>query len=271
MKTILITGANGAVGSATSLEIAKSGATTILAGRNKQKLETLQKDIIQKSGNKNVDILLMDLSDSSSVMNAVNEFKTKYQKLDALINTAAIYKGKRETNKKGLELMFATNHMGVFTLTNGLLEVLKASGSARVITVAAPSSTKLNFDDLQGQNKFSAFQAFGASKMANLLFTYQLAKKHNADGITAIALHPGLVKSDLVNEMPGLLKFFLGLISTSGEKAAKTLFKLALAPEYKNAGGKFFDFKEKELKSAPFSYDTNAQEKLWKLSESLMT
>jgi NAD(P)-dependent dehydrogenase (short-subunit alcohol dehydrogenase family) len=150
------------------------------------------------------------------------------------------------------------------------MPALKAAGNSRVITVTAPSTTKLNFGDLQGEKKFTALNAFGASKMANLLFTYTLARTSKENGITATAFFPGLVKSELTNEMPAFLRFFLKLISSSPDKASKAISKLALAPEYQNANGKFFDKNGKELKSDPYSYDVNMQDRLQTISETLI-
>jgi NAD(P)-dependent dehydrogenase (short-subunit alcohol dehydrogenase family) len=269
-KTVLITGVTGSIGGATAYQIAKSGATTILLGRNKQKLEVLKEDIILKSNNNAIEIVVADLSDISSVKKAVAEIKQSRKSLDVLVNVAAVYRAKRELSKNGLEMMFATNHLGVFTLTTGLLDLIKAENGGRIVTVAAPSTTVLNFDDLQGEKKYSAFNAFGASKMANLLFTHALAKKLEGTNVTTNSLHPGLVKSDITNEMPGPLKFFLKLISTTPDKPAHTLKELALSEKFKNVNGKFFDAKEKELKAAKYAYDENAQNKLWKLSEELL-
>src|SRR5207249_5940135 len=121
----------------------------------------------------------------------------------------------------GLETMFATNHLGPLLLTNLLLEELKRSADARVINVTAPSTTKLNFDDLQGEKKFSALSAFGASKMCNLLFTYELARRLAGTGLTANAFHPGLMKTDLLNEAPGMVRWLSHLFATSPERAGR--------------------------------------------------
>lgn len=267
-KTILITGVTGAIGSATALEIAKTGATVVLLARNKNKLEQLKKDLVAKSGNNDIDIIVADLSEIASVKNAVTAFKQKYNRLDALVNVAAVYNGKRETTKDKLEAMFAINHLAPFILTNGLLDLLKES-KGRITTVSAPSTTKLNFDDLQGLKKFSALNAFGGSKTMNLMFTYALARRLKGTGVTATVLHPGLVKSNLTTEMPAVLKFIFGLFSGKADKAATMLTALATEKKYENANGKFFKYDGKELKSSGYSYDQALQEKLWTMSEEL--
>jgi NAD(P)-dependent dehydrogenase (short-subunit alcohol dehydrogenase family) len=269
-KTILLTGVTGSLGKPTAVEIAKTGATVVLLARNKAKLEAVQKEVVAQSKNPNVEILVADLTDLASIKAAVDEFKRKHNRLDALVNIAAVYRKNRELTKSGLEIMFASNHLSVFALTTQLLDLLKASAPSRVITVSAPSTSKVNFDDLQGEQKFSALGAFGASKMMNLMFTYDLARRLEGTGVSAIVLHPGLMKSDLTNEMPGALRLLFKMISSKPDKAAGMLAKLATDPQYQNANGKFFKFNGNELKSAPHSYDKGQQEKLWNVSEELV-
>jgi NAD(P)-dependent dehydrogenase (short-subunit alcohol dehydrogenase family) len=268
-KTVLITGVTGAIGGATALEIAKTGATTILLARNKSKLEALKASIVQQTNNKDIDIIVADLSDITAVKNAAKEFKQKYSHLDALVNVAAVYKKNRALSKDGLEMMFATNHLAPFVLTNELLDLLKQSKPSRVITVAAPSFTKLNFDDLQGENKFSALNSFGGSKMMNMMFTYSLSRKLKDTGVSAMVFHPGAVKTELTNEMPGFLKLIFKILATTPDKAAKMLSALALDPAYNDSNGKFYKFDGKEIKSNDYSHDNTLQEKLWKISEEI--
>lgn len=268
-KVVLITGATGAIGGATALEIAKSGATVVLLARNKNKVETLKKEISQKTGNKNIDILISDLSDVGSIKNAVKEFKLKYNRLDALLNIAGIYKGEREVTTSNLEKMFATNHLGPFVLTNGLLDLLKASKPSRIITVSAQSTTKINFTDLQREKNFSPLNAFGASKMMNLLFSYSLAKQLKDTGVTSMLFFPGLTKSNLTLEMPSVIKFILNIIGSKPEKPARMLSRLAIDPTYENSNGKFYNFNGKEIKSSKYSHDPEIQEKLWEMSKQI--
>jgi NAD(P)-dependent dehydrogenase (short-subunit alcohol dehydrogenase family) len=268
-KNVLITGVTGTIGKATALEATATNARIGLLARNRLKLEAVRHEIIAATGNKDIDIFVADLSDVRSIKKAADEVKQKWQHLDALVNVAAVYRAQRETTPAGLEMMFATNHLGVFALTHELLDLLKNSRPARVVTVSAPSSTRINFDDLQGEKKFSAFNAFGASKMMNILFTYKLAEKLKDAGVSATVFHPGVVKSEIMSEMPGLLRFLFGLLATNPGKAAKALVKLALDPAYKDVTGKFFDFREKERKSAGHSYDKRIQDRLWEISEKL--
>lgn len=271
-KVILITGATGAIGKATALELAKNNCHLILLGRNADKLAAVKSEITSTTGNKDIEIAVADLSEPASIQQAVSEIKKKHASLNALLNVAAIFKSKRLANSAGQEYMFATNHLGPFLLTNALLDLLKAGQPSRVVTVSAPSTTKINFDDVQGEKNFSAgfMGAFGASKMMNLMFTYALARRLEGTGVTTSVFHPGLVKSDLINEMPSMLNFIVQMMSAKPDKAAKMLCSLAIDSKYYDSNGVFYKYDGKEMKSNAYSYDQELQEKLWSLSEQLV-
>jgi len=271
-KIVLITGATGAIGKATAMELANQNCHLILLGRNSRKLSAVKNEIIHATTNNHIDMFVADLSEPQSILKATAEIKGKYTSLNALINVAAIFRRDRLENSMGLEYMFATNHLGPFILTNELLDLLKSSKPSRVITVSAPSTTKINFEDLQGKKKFSAgfMGAFGATKMMNLMFTYALAKRLEGTGVTANVFHPGLVKSHLTREMPAILNFIFKKISSEPDKAAKMLCKLAIDEEYENSNGRFLTLDGKELKPNAYSQNKDLQEKLWTLSEELM-
>lgn len=268
-KSVLITGATGALGKATALAIARSGAKVTLVARDKNKLESVKNEISKETGNEDIDIIIADFSDNSSVKSAVREFKQKHDRLDVLVNIAAVYRGKREVTKDRLEVMFATNHLGPFILTNSLLKLLKTSKHPRIINVSAPSVTRLKFDDLQGEKKFSALSAFGASKMMNLMFTYSLSRRLDCTGITASVFHPGLMNSGLIKEMPGFLKFIVRIMAKKPEKAARMLYRIAIDNEYAETSGTFYKFNGDIIKSSDYSYETDMQDKLWEISEQL--
>jgi NAD(P)-dependent dehydrogenase (short-subunit alcohol dehydrogenase family) len=270
-KTVLITGPTGVIGKATALELAKNNCRLILFGRNETKLNKVKSDISLTTGNNEIEVVVADLSEPGSIRKAVSGIRDKYSSLNALVNVAAIFKSQRFENSQGNEYMFATNHLGPFVLTNELLGLLKAGKPSRIITVTAPSTTKINFEDLNGTKKFSAgfMGSFGASKMMNIVFTYELSKRLEGTGVTATAFHPGLVKSSLTDEMPAFLNFIIKRISGGPEKAAKMLCNLAIDSQYANSNGKFYKFDGKEIKSSQYSYDRAIQEKLWKISEQL--
>jgi len=215
-----------------------------------------------------VELFPLDLSSQSSIREMAGAFADRYDRLDVLINNAGVFTAKRTVTGDGLELMFATNHLGPFLLTNLLLDHLKATDGARILTVTAPSTTKLDFDDLQSENGFQAWTAFGASKMGNLLFTYELARRLEGSGVTANAVHPGLMRSDLMREAPAPLRWLLHLLSAPPEKAAATPIYLASSPEVAGVSGKFFKNK-RPVASAPYSHDRDAQRRLWEASAAL--
>ena len=271
-KIVLITGATGAIGRATAMELAKHNCQLILLGRNSEKLSVAKSEITKETGNADIDIFIAELSEPKSIHQAALEIKKKYNSLNGLINVAAIFKKNRLENSSGLEYMFATNHLGPFVLTAEFLDLLKAGKPSRVLTVSAPSTTKINFDDISGKKKFSAgfLGAFGASKMMNLMFTYALARRLEGTGVTASVFHPGLVKSNLTKEMPAFLYFIFKQISNKPDKAAKTLCSLTIDKNYENSNGTFLTLGGKEIKSNVYSKNQDLQEKLWTISEQLM-
>lgn len=270
-KTVLVTGVTGAIGKATALELAKNNCAVILLGRNFEKLSKVKSEIIQATKNNDIETVVADLSEPKSIRKAIDEIKIKHKSLNALVNVAAIFSKNRRENSQGLEYTFATNHLGPFILTNELLDLLKAGKPARVITVSAPSTTKINFDDINGKTKYSSgfLGAFGASKMMNIMFTYALARRLEGTGVTASVFHPGLVKSELTKDMPKLLYYIFKTISSAPDKAAKMLCSLAIDKQFENSNGTFFKFDGKEIHSNKYSYDKGLQEKLWTLSEHL--
>jgi NAD(P)-dependent dehydrogenase (short-subunit alcohol dehydrogenase family) len=268
-KNCLITGATGGIGKATAIALARQGAHVVLACREHGRGEALKAEIVSQTGNSSVEVLLIDLADLSSIRQAATAFNAKHDRLDVLLNVAAVYKNQRTTTRDGLETMFAVNHLAPFLLTTLLLDKLKASAPSRILNVTAPSTTKLNFDDLQGEKNFRSLWAFGETKMANLLFTYKLARDLKGTGVTVNAIHPGLVRSNLMQESPPLMRWLTRLMSGSADKAAESLAFLALSQEVAGMTGKFFKDKI-EMKSDPYSYDTNVQDRLWQMSAALI-
>jgi NAD(P)-dependent dehydrogenase (short-subunit alcohol dehydrogenase family) len=182
-----------------------------------------------------------------------------------LINNAAVFTRSRTVSVDGLEMIFATNHLGPFLLTNLLLGLLGAGAPSRVINVTAPSTSKLDLDDLQGERRFRALTAFGRSKMCNLLFTYEAARRLEGTGVAVNAFHPRLVRSKLMKEAPALLRVPVRLVSAPPEKAATALAHLALAEELTDVSGRFFKG-TKEIRSSPYSRGPAVQARLWETS-----
>lgn len=261
-KTILITGSTSGIGKAAAILFAKKGTTVIIVGRNKESTHKTVSDIQQKTGN-NVKALVADLSSQTSIRNFAQEFRDKYKKLDVLINCAAVFTDRRIETKQGLELMFATNHLGPFLLTNLLLDSFNPK--SRIINVTANSPLKPQFDDLQGKKKFNPMMAFGRTKAQNLLFTYALSRRLKDKGITVNAYHPGVTRgTHLMSHAPFYLRWVMSLASPfllTPEQAAKGLVELALSDKFANINGQLI-YKGKSMKD-PLQNETTIQERLW--------
>ncbi len=267
-KICMVTGASGSIGKAVALRLAQSGASVLLVCRDQAKGNAVREDILSGTGNGSVEVLLCDLSSQGSIRDMVKTFSQAYQKLDVLLNTAAVFLNHKVETSDRLEMMFATNHLGPFLLTNLLIDSLKAAAPARVITVTAPSTTKLDFDDLQSATHFGALNTFGATKTANLLFTYELARRLKGSGVTANALHPGLVRSNLMHEAPFIIRWLAKLTSRSPKGAAEALMYLSSSPEVEDVTGRFFKGM-KLSESSSYSRDPENQKRLWEISAAL--
>ncbi len=270
-KVCMVTGATSGIGKATALELAKLGATVVVMARNKTKGEATAREIKQASGNPNLDMLLCDLSSQASIHAAAKDIKDRYKHLNVLINNAGMFIGKRTITSEGFELMFATNYLGPFLLTHLLLPLLETGKPSRIINVTAPSTTKPNFDDLQGERRFSAIRAFGASKAGNLLFTFALARRLKGGGVTVNSYFPGIVRTNLMRNalfpmriITGVLNLFRGI---TPERASEGLVVLASSSQFENTTGQLIH-KGKAIDS-PFINDTATQERLWQVSELL--
>jgi NAD(P)-dependent dehydrogenase (short-subunit alcohol dehydrogenase family) len=267
-KVVVVTGVTSGIGKALAMGLAKSGENVVLVARDAERGSMVQEEIKSQMQNPNIDLVLSDLSSLSSVRNAAAIIKSKHENIDVLINNAAIYKSRRELSIDGFELMFVTNHLGPFLLTHLLLDPLLTSGSARILNISAPSSTQLDFDNLQGEKKFNSLTAFGASKMMNLLFTFELARQLENTGVTVNAVHPGLVRSSLMNETSAPMRFLLRLASAPAERVAVDIIRVAMDPEFENVTGRFFH-KAKEIEAAAYARDRQAQQRLWEISSNL--
>jgi NAD(P)-dependent dehydrogenase (short-subunit alcohol dehydrogenase family) len=246
------------------------GAAVVMVCRNQERGEAAQTEIVAESGSQTVELLLIDLSSQASIRAAAEKFMRGHDHLHVLINSAAVFLRERQLTEDGLEVTFATNHLGPFLLTNLLLGVLEGSTPSRVITVSAPSTSKIDFDDLQGEEKYSATSAFGASKAANLLFTYALARRLRERGVTANAYHPGIVRTNLMRQAPAPMRLFgslLNLFGSTPERAAEGLLELASASQFEGVTGKLIH-KGKPI-SAPYIDDIATQERLWQVSAEL--
>ncbi len=269
----MVTGANSGIGRAMSLALAKMGATLVMVCRDARKGDEALNAVRTESKNSSVTLMFADLSSLHSVRNLVEEFKEKYQKLHVLINNAGVYLAKCSITEDGIERTFATNHLGPFLLTNLLLPVIKASAPARIINVSSSAHLRasMNFDDLEGEKHYNGFNAYSLSKLENILFTYELARKLEGSGVTVNCFHPGVVRTNLGRDSTGLLPLFFRAMRAfllSPEQGAETGVYLAASKEVENVTGKYFA-KKRVTKSSSESYDEDKARKLWKISEKL--
>ncbi len=271
-KTCLITGGNSGIGKATALGLARMGATVVIVSRSKEKGEVALSEIIAKSGNRSIELMLADMSSQDSIRRLASDFKARHERLHLLINNAGVYLTRRITTADGLESTFATNHLGPFLLTSLLLDALKASAPSRIVNISsdAHNGAKVDFEDLQGEKKFSGWRAYGQSKLAMILFTHELAKKLDGTGVSVNSAHPGVVRTNFANNN-GLVTFGFRLMRPffiSPNTAAKRILYVATSPDLDGVTGKYFT-KMHEVKSSQESYDDDSAKRLWQISEQL--
>ena len=274
-KICLVTGGTNGIGKATAQALAQMGATVVIVGRDAQKAAQVTKEIRAASGNQNVDWLLADLSSQQDIRRLAAEFKTKYSQLHVLLNNAGGTFTTRQLSVDGIEMTFALNHLAYFLLTNLLLDTLKASAPARIINVSsgAHSGGKIDFDNLQGERSYSSFGPYGNSKLANILFTIELARRLEGTGVTGNALHPGFTSTGFGKNNPGFLMKIMGavvpLIARSPEKGAATSIYLASSPEVRSITGKYF-VDCTVTQPAPQATDSAVAKKLWDVSTEMV-
>ena len=271
-KVFVVTGATSGIGKALAAGLAQTGETIVLVAREAGRGSAALQEITHATKNRNIDMQLCDLSIMSSVRNLAEILKSRYEKIDVLVNNASVYRRKRAVTVDGYEEMFAANHLGPFLLTNLLLEHLQAAvqanRSARILNITAPSTVPLDFDDLQTERNFTSLRSFGATKMANLLFTFELARRLENTGITVNAIHPGLARSGLMKEAFFPMRILSRLASSPPEKLVGPIVQAATAPEFEKTTGKFLH-NGKEIEVPAYAQDRTAQQRLWELSESL--
>lgn len=273
-KVCLVTGATSGIGQATAHALARLGATVVILGRNPEKSAATIAQVNRACDNPNTDCLLADLSSQAAIRQMAQQFKEHYQRLDVLINNAGAVFMQRQESVDGIEMIFALNHLGYFLLTNLLLDVLKASAPARIINTSSELHRKahLDFDDLQNTRRYRGMNAYHQSKLANVLFTYELARRLEGTGVTSNALSPGLVATNLGMNNRGLsllMKRLVDrLIGISPEEGAQTGVYLATSPQVEGVTGKYF-VKQKAIPSSPESYDETVAARLWQASVEL--
>ncbi len=273
-KTCLITGANAGIGKAAAIALARQGAGVVLLCRSEARGRAAMAEIERRSGNGSLDLLVADLASQRQIREAAGEYLQRFERLDVLMNNAAVLAWReRQLNEDGLEMTFAVNHLAPFLLTGLLLDRLRECAPARIVTVAsgAHRRAELDFDDLQNERNYSPVEAYSRSKLANVYFTYELARRLEGTGVTVNCLHPGVVSTALFRDMTPLLRVLVWLgrpFLLKPERGADTAVYLAGAPEVDGVTGQYFE-KREQVRSSPVSYDADVARRLWDVSEAL--
>jgi retinol dehydrogenase-14 len=274
-KTVLVTGATGGIGKATAIGLAALGARVGITGRDLKRVEAAAVEVRRATGNPQVDAFGADLSSQAEVRRLAAEVLDAYPRLDVLVNNVGGFWATRHVTADGLEHTFAVNHLAAFLLTDLLLDRLKASAPARVVTVSsgAQSMGKIDFDDLQGERTYSGQTAYNQSKLASVMFTYELARQLEGTGVTATVLHPGVVSTGFGAEDPSrifkvVVPFVRPFMKTPQQGAATSIY-LASSPKVEGVTGTYFA-NHKPQTSNKASYDRDAATRLWQVSAALV-
>ncbi|MGE3728494.1 MAG: SDR family oxidoreductase [Candidatus Sericytochromatia bacterium] len=268
-KVCLVTGATAGIGKVCARELAARGARVILVGRKPEKTLNVVQEL-KRQTNGQIEYLLADLSEQAQVRQLARDLRERTDQLDVLINNAGAVFAKRELTVDGYENTWALNHLSYFLLTHLLLDLLKNSAPARIINVASVGHFQavIDFANLQGEEHYSLTQAYAQSKLANVLFTYALARRLEGTGVSANCLHPGVVATDIWSKGPSWTQPFAKVIQKfmiSPEKGAETMVYLATSQALNPDSGRYYD-NCKAVKSSKISYNQALQERLWELS-----
>jgi NAD(P)-dependent dehydrogenase (short-subunit alcohol dehydrogenase family) len=272
-KICMVTGATSGIGKATALGLARRGAIVIIVARNAEKATATATEIREATRNETVEFMLADLADLSQVRKLAETFKARHDHLDVLVNNAGAIFLRRELSADGYEKTFAVNHLAPFLLTNLLLDELRASPSARVINVSSDSHERaeLDFNNLESEKRYGAMRVYGKSKLANIYFTKELARRLAGTSVTVNALHPGFVGTNMSTNNGWFAKVVmrvLSLIALTPEQGAGTSLFLATSPEVHGVSGEYF-VKAKLTPTSATSHDREVARRLWQVSEEM--
>ncbi len=269
-KIIMVTGANSGIGKEAALQLAEQGARVVMVCRNRERGEPALAEIKAQSGNDTVELMTADFESQRQIRDLAETYQRTHDRLDVLVNNAGLYLSKRHETEDGVEATWAVNHLAPFLLTNLLLEVIKASAPARIVTVASDAhrAGTLDFDDLEMKQKYRWIAAYAQSKLANVVFTYELARRLEGSGVTATCMHPGTVATGIWNRNKNVLNAFLRLfkpVYMNPKKSAEAVVRLAVAPDVEGVTGKYFDRMNKARPLAD-AYDEEIAARLWQVS-----
>ncbi len=272
-RTCIVTGANSGIGKATGIQLARMGATLVMVCRNRKKGEHALNDIKTKSGSDSIELVLADLASFNSVRQLAEEFEGKHDRLHVLVNNAGLFRLRRSLTVDGFETTFQVNYLSHFLLTNLLLKLLKKSAPSRIISVSSVAhyGGHIDFDELQSGGGPAGWKAYSQSKLAQVLFTYELARRLKGTGVTANCLHPGGVATNIWGNAVGPAGFLtkgFRLFLLSPEKGAETPVYLASSSEVEGVSGQYFEQKQSK-RSSTESYDEVVAQRLWQESADL--
>lgn len=273
-KVCLVTGASRGIGFYTARGLASMGAFVVLASHHRERGENARQKINTFTGKNSTEFMQVDLSSQQDIREFTHEFKERYEHLDALVNNAGGFILKRQESVNGIEMTFALNHLNYFMTTLLLMKPLMSAEAARIVNVSSRShrGEKMRFDDLQFENGYNPMAAYGQSKLANLLFTYELSRRLENTSVTVNALHPGFVNTYFAKQNGAVVRALMNVIhflfAKSAEAGAETPIYLASSPEVEGVTGKYFIDKE-PVRSSDASYDPDAGQRLWEISENL--
>jgi NAD(P)-dependent dehydrogenase (short-subunit alcohol dehydrogenase family) len=270
-KVALITGGTSGIGRAAAL--AAMGAEVVVTGRSKERGEAAVGGIRETSGNERVSLMLADLAAQAEVRALAEGFRERHARLDVLVNNAGLIQSQRTQTPDGLELTLAVNHLAPFLLTNQLLDMLKESAPSRIVTVSSEArrGASINFEDLQSMRRYRPFQVYGMTKLANILFTYELAERLEGTGVVANCLHPGAVNTNFGNNNRSLGTLIFRAFKPFmrfPEGGADTIIYLASSPEVEEMTGRYL-MDRKVVSSFEEPHDETTQKRLWEVSEEL--
>ena len=273
-KIALVTGATAGIGLITAEALAKMGATVVIVSRNEQKCRDVVAQIQANTGNTRVEHIAGDLSAMAQVRAVAAEFLRRYDRLHILVNNAGAFINDRQVSADGYEMTFALNHLNYFYLTQLLQDTLIASAPARIVNVSSDAHRggKINFDDLMSEKSYSGFGVYSMTKLANVLFTNELAQRLEGSGVTANSLHPGFVATNFGKNNGGIVGLFMPVVqifAINPEKGAETSIHLAASPDVEGVTGKYFT-KKMPVQPAKAALDVAVQRRLWEVSETLI-
>jgi NAD(P)-dependent dehydrogenase (short-subunit alcohol dehydrogenase family) len=273
-RRCLVTGATSGIGAVTAQELARLGAEVILVGRDPKKCEEMRGRLRQQTGNAAVHAMVADLSSQAEVRRLAEAVREQFDRLDVLVNNAGALFLERRESVDGIEMTFALNHLAYFLLTHLLLDRLNAAAPSRIVVVASDAhrGASIDFDDLQARGRFKGLRTYSRSKLANVLFARELARRLEGSGVTVNALHPGVVNSSFFSSGEGpawwVMRRVAGLFAIPSAQGAQTSIYLASSPEVEGVSGAYF-VKQREVKPAAAAQDDEVARRLWRVSEEM--